>query len=63
MKANKLKLKDLKVNSFVTSLNKENAQTVQGGKSFPTQCSIIVGSFPCPGHDSIVPCDEPVGKD
>ena len=31
MKTNKLKLNDLKVNSFITALNDEKSLTVQGG--------------------------------
>ena len=45
MKTNKLKLKDLKVNSFVTALNDKNAQTVQGGATqnhcLSLGCSIV----------------------
>ena len=44
MKTKKLRLNDLKVNSFVTALNDKKAQTVQGGATrrpcFSVGCSI-----------------------
>ena len=71
MKTNKLKLNDLKVNSFVTALDEKNVKTVQGGVSYtcpthintcPTQpgythCSHrpTEGGTGCP-NDSIFPC-------
>ncbi len=36
MKSNKKKLKNLTVNSFVTSMGKEGQQTAKGGANVPT---------------------------
>lgn len=43
MKTKKLNLKDLKVDSFVTSLEIKDAQTVKGGAT-PTAPVVIVGA-------------------
>ena len=52
MKTNKLKLNDLKVDSFVTALNEKNAKTVQGGGYTQPKCF----SFTCFAF-SICICD------
>ena len=59
MKTNKLKLNDLKVNSFVTALNDKKAQTVQGGRSLPngTGCPQVTVGSTCPGYcETAQPC-------
>ena len=55
MKNNKLKLNDLKINSFVTALNDKKAQTVQGGLTL-NHCNWVSYGFTCAGYDSIFPC-------
>ena len=55
MKAKKLKLNDLKVNSFVTALAEKNTKTVQGGWNtqqpcFTYGCSNVV----CTVHSDVV---------
>ena len=53
MKKSKLKLDDLKVNSFVTEVPKDAQETAQGGG----RTTIIVNSALCPFQSVAFVCD------
>ena len=47
----KLNIRDLKVNSFVTDLSAENANTVKGGFTADYNCSNGCGTNYCPTNN------------
>jgi len=47
MKKKKLNLQELKVNSFITSVNKENSKTVKGGLNFTCDAACGPASNNC----------------
>ena len=54
MKTKKVSLKELKIKSFITSVNQEKSQTVQGGRS-----GVDTDPVNCPADSEFNVCDEP----